>query len=228
MKDSIVARIKKAGKNFEILVNPDNVIGFKQGRLGIYDLLASEWVFSDSKKGIKASQKEMKHIFGSDRIEDIAVIIMNEGIVQITADQKRGEIEQKKRRVVDIIRQNAINPQTGKPYPANLIEDAIREAKVKISEKPAESQIEDVLQQIRRIIPISYEIQELAVKIPVQLAGKSYGVLKQKARILAERHESDGSLIVNVELPAGLREDFERAIQAITRGEADIKLVKKR
>lgn len=228
MKESIVARIKKSGKNFEILVNPDNLAGFKQGRLGIYDLLASEWVFSDAKKGIKASQKEMKHIFGSDRIEDVAVIIINDGLVQITADQKRDDIEQRRRRVVDIIRQNAINPQTGRPYPANLIEDAIKEAKVKISEKPAEAQVEDVLQQIRRIIPISYEVHELAVKIPAQLAGKSYGVLKQKARILAERHEGDGSLIVNVEIPAGLREDFERAIQAITRGEADIRLVRKK
>ena len=53
-----LGRIKKEGENFEIVVDPDLAIEFKDGKeVDIREVLKSEEVFSDAKKGLLCSEK---------------------------------------------------------------------------------------------------------------------------------------------------------------------------
>ncbi len=58
-----IARLKKGGSNFEIDVDFDAAINFKQGKADIGDALKAEKIFSDAKKGMLASETQMKQLF---------------------------------------------------------------------------------------------------------------------------------------------------------------------
>lgn len=225
----IIARIKKKRKKFEILVSSENIQLFKQGKIRVENIVMCNTVFSDIKKGIRASEKEMKNIFGTYDFFKIAAVIVNYGVIQITTDQIRQELEQKRRRIVDIIRQNAINPLTNKPYPFYLIDDALKQTKFRVDgKKPAEVQVNEAIKEIKRIIPISCcETRELLFKIPIQYAGKALGILKQKTRVITQKYEGYGNLSAIVEIPAGIQEDLEMAINAITKKSVSITMLNK-
>ena len=53
---AVVAKIRKGGENFELLVDCDKAIEFKNGKGNIQDVVAAEYIYKDSKKGDKASE----------------------------------------------------------------------------------------------------------------------------------------------------------------------------
>ena len=58
-----VARLKKGGANFEIDIDFDAAMKFKEGKADIKDVLKAEKIFSDAKKGMEASETQMKQLF---------------------------------------------------------------------------------------------------------------------------------------------------------------------
>lgn len=226
---AVVARIKKEGKVFEILVDCDKALEFRRGKpVGIDDVLAADIIFKDAKKGDKASEHDLQKLFGTIDARDIASKIIKGGEVQLTAKHRAKEIEDKRKRIVEIIHRNAVDPQTGLPHPPQRIENAMNEAKVRVDEyKRAEEQVDDILNKLKPIIPIKFEIREVQVTIPSQYAGLCYGFLK-KHKLLKDEWQNDGSLLAVVEIPAGVSEEFENGINKMTHGEADMRVVSKR
>ncbi len=77
---AVIARFKKHGKNFEILADCDMALDFKKGKnIDILDALASKGIFTDVKKGFKATEKDLNEIFGINDVNEIAKIIIKEG-----------------------------------------------------------------------------------------------------------------------------------------------------
>ncbi|MEM1742573.1 MAG: ribosome assembly factor SBDS, partial [Nitrososphaerota archaeon] len=112
-KSYTIARIEKRGANFEILVDPDKALKYKLGEnIPISKIVIYEEVYKDSKKGSRASEEELKKAFGTTEFLKIAEIILREGTVQITAEQRRKLIEDKKKQIIDYISKNAIDPRT--------------------------------------------------------------------------------------------------------------------
>ena len=64
------------------------------------------------------------------------------------------------------------------------------------------------------------------IKIPAQFAGQSFGIVKQFAKILKDEWQNDGSLHLMVEIPAGLQNDLMDKLSGITKGEAEVSIVK--
>ena len=230
LKDSVIAKLKKNGKTFEILVDCEKALLFKSGKnVSIEEVLFTEEIFYDAKKGTKASEHELMKLFGTEDKLEVSKIIIKEGHVPLTAELIRKQTEQKRKLIVTLIQKAVIDPKTGKPHPPQRIEAAITEAKVKIDDnKTAEQQVADIVDKIKIIIPIKYEVRELNVKISVQYAAKSYGTLKQLGKIIAEKWENDGSLNSTIEIPASMQEEFEIALNNITKGNVDIKILRSR
>src|SRR3989338_3392690 len=198
--NSVVAKLKKGSKTYEILVDSQGAHDFKKGKsVSLSEVLVTDEIFYDAKKGIRASEHELMEIFGTDDHEEICSIIIKEGNTPVTADMKREELEIKKRQIINLIHKNVVDPNSGKPHPPQRIETAMNEAKVRIDEKKsAEEQMNDVINQLRRIIPIKSEIREVNVKIPSQYAGRLQGIIRKYGRVLREDWGSD-SLLVNME-----------------------------
>ncbi len=227
--EAVVAKVKKEGKTFEILVDPRKAAAFINGNINsIEEVIASEEIYSDARKGSRASENDILKIFGTKNKLEVCSIIVKEGIVPVTVDMKRKELEQKKKQIADLIHKTAVDPNSGKPHPQQRIENAMAEARVKVENKPAEQQVKDVIDKIKKVLPIKYEIREILVKIPQQFAGKSFSVLKHYGKFLNEKWLEDGSLSAALEIPAGLQEDLEVDLNRLTKGNVEVVVTRKK
>ena len=227
-KEYVIARIEKAGEKFEVLVKPDAVQRLRDGKdIDLMKELAIDQIFRDAHKGSKASEEKMQEFFGTTEALGVAKQIIQRGEIQLTTEQRRQMLEQKRKQIVQYIAQNAINPQTGTPHPPQRIEIAMEEAKVHIDPfKGVEEQVKDVMDALRPLIPIRFEKVRIAVRLTAEDSAKCYGDLKSFGTILREEWSPTGAWIGVVEMPAGMQTDFFERVNAKTKGNAEIKVLK--
>ena len=153
------AFLKKGGEHFEVVVDPDAAVTFKEsGKGDIRDIVKSGHVYTHAKKGDMASEHLMKEVFGSIDPFVVAQQIIKEGEIQLTKEFRDKLREQKRKRVISLIMRNAIDPRTKYPIPLVRIELAMEEAKIKIEEfKTADDQVQDVVRKLQPILPIKFE-----------------------------------------------------------------------
>ena len=227
--DAAIARLDTHGHRFEVIVDPKLAWNFKQGEeVDVREILQGETVFEDALRSKKAPIETLEDAFGTTDELEVARIILEKGSLQLTTEQRREMVEKRRRQVIDIIVRNSINPKTGLPHPPTRIESAMNEAHVVIdSTRTAEEQARDVVKALQPIIPIRMEIQQIAIKIPPDFAPKAYGIVEQQGHIAKDEWQKDGSWIAIVEVPAGLRGELIEALNNLTRGRAEIKILKK-
>ncbi len=221
---AVIAKMDKGGKHFEILVDSELAYALKEGKsVSIQKMLAVNDVYTDSKKGLKANSSDVQGAFGAAGIEQIAETIVKKGEVQLTTEFRRRKIEERKRQIADFISKYAVNPQTKTPHPFDRILNAMEQARVAIDPfRGAESQVEDVVKALKPIIPISIEQAELTVEIPAQYSGQAYGAVKSLGEMKEQNWKNDGSLVVRISIPAGMKETVFRKINSMTAGTASI------
>ncbi len=227
VENSVLARLKKQEHNFEVLVDCEKAMDFRKGNAELDDALITEDIFKDSKKGEHASEHDLVKIFGTEDKRQIAEKIIKTGEIQLTTEYKNKLREEKKKKIAFLISQYAVNPQSNTPHPLERIESAMDEKRIKIEEfKSAEEQVENVVSELREILPMSYEIKKLTLIIPAEASGKSFGILKKYAKLLKEEWLSDGRLSVNIEVPAGLQEGLFNDLNNIAHGQIESKEMK--
>ncbi len=226
---AVIARLKKAGMEFEILVDPYLARDLKEGKeVDFEELLAVEEVFKDAKKGERASAEELMKAFGTSEVRKIARIIIEEGEVQITAEQRKEMLEAKKRQIVTFISRNAIDPRTGAPHPPARIERALEEAKVHIDIfKPVEAQIKDIVKALKPILPLKFEEMEIAIKVPAQYAGKAVAALYNFGGVTREEWQRDGSWICVMRIPSAMHGELMDLLGKVAKGEALTKILRR-
>lgn len=224
--EAIIARYGKEGKHFEILVDPDIAYELKEGKtVSLSKLLASNIIFSDVRKAVKAGEHDIEKVFGTHDLEKIAEQIVKKGDIQLTTEFRRRKIEERRKQVAAFISRHAINPQTRLPHPQERIMNAMDMAKVNIDPfKPAEQQVDDIIKALKPIIPISIEELKLRVEIPANYAGRAFGILKDN--IHEQQWLTDGSLLARITIPAGLRDEIYHKINKVTEGSAKITEIK--
>jgi len=155
--------------------------------------------------------------------------ILKNGEIQLTAEYRKELRERKGKVIVTLICRTCVDPNTHLPHPPNRIENALKEAKVKIDDfRTAEDQVKDVIDALRPVIPLKAEINKIAVKIPAEYAAKSYGVVKSGGKLIDDEWLTDGTWVGVVELPAGLREDFFNNLNKATKGNVETKILETR
>jgi len=228
LDDAVIARFESHGHKFEVLVDPDMALNFRKGeQVNFNEMLAIDTVFKDSAKGEEAGEGALEEVFKSTEIETVVKKIILDGEVQLTTDQRKRMKEERIKEVIDIISKNAVNPQNNAPHPPKRIENALEEAKINIqAEKSAEEQVPEILEEIKKLIPISFEKLSIAVKIPAEFAGKASNTLRSFT-LKKEEWQNDGSLIAVVEIPAGLKQDLFNELNHITHGDIETKILEK-
>ena len=223
-----VARYKHGKHIFEIVVDSDKALEFRQGKsVSLRDVLKADNVFSDAKKGLAISENLMKEVFGTGDSDEVAKQILMKGEIQLTAQHMVKLRDEKKRQVIQLIHTNSVDPRTHAPHPVTRIEAAIDQAKVQINGfKPAQEQLNDVLKKLRPIIPIKFETKDVQVIIGPEYAGKCYQTVKGFGTVLKEEWIADGSLMVKLELSAGAEAEFYDKVNSITHGNAEFTVLK--
>ncbi|MFA6888267.1 MAG: ribosome assembly factor SBDS [Candidatus Woesearchaeota archaeon] len=225
---AVIARFKAEGDKYEILVDCEASLQFRQGKnVGMEDVLASEKIFTDAKRGIVASEHRMMAIFGTEDHEEIAKIILKKGEIQITAEHKGKETEEKKKQILAYIQRNGVDPKTHMPHPPQRIALAFEEAKVHIDDrKEVLEQVNDIIKKLQPILPIKFERKQIAIRIPGQYAAKTYGTVKGMSVIIKEEWLDDGSWKGIVEIPAGMQNDLFDKLNSMTHGSIESETVK--
>lgn len=226
LEHAVIARFEHSGEKFELLVDPYLAMDLKNGKnVSFEDLLAADTVYKDASKGDEKAEATVKVVFGTTDIKVIAKKIILEGEVQLTTVQRRELIEKRRQEVVSFISRNAINPQTSSPHPPQRIENAINEAKVSFDlHHSMKEQVEIAIKEIKKLIPISLEKLNVAVKIAPQYTGKG-NVILHKYTLLKEEWQRDGSLIAVIEIPGGLKQELFNELNHLTQGTVETKIL---
>jgi len=229
LEKAVVAKIKRAGNDYEVLVDPYLARDLKEGKeVDFEELLAVEEVFKNSRKGERASAEELQKVFGTTNPREIARTIITEGEVQITAEQRREMLEVKKKQIITFISRNSIDPRTNAPHPPARIERALEEAKVHIDIfKPVEAQIKDIVKALKPILPLKFEEMEIAIKIPPEYTGKAISALYNFGGVTKEEWQRDGSWICVMRIPSGMYGELMDLLGRISRGEALTKILRR-
>ncbi len=223
----VIARYEARGHRFEILVNPDLALQVKEGKdVSVDELLVGDIVYKDARKGLKASPESLREVFGTDDIRRIAIEIVRRGELQLTAEQRRAILEAKRRQIINFIARNAVDPKTKLPIPPKRIEHAMEQARVSIDPyRSVESQAQEIISKISRIIPIKIARAILLIDIPPQFSGRIYKQLMGLGKIKRSNWLSSGTLQVELEIPAGMQDEVINKINKLTRGTASIKIL---
>ena len=229
LEEAVIARLETHGEKFEVLVDPDLAMDLKKGRQPNFnEMLALDKIFKDVRKGEEASENKLKEVFGTTENAPIEKKIILQGNVQLTTDQRKRMKEERHKEIVQLIARNALNPQTNSPHPPQRIENALAEAKINVDPaRTAEDQMQEILKEIRKLIPISFEKMQVAVKVPATFAGKVSAFLHNHD-LKKEEWRSDGSLIALLEIPAGMKAELFSELNHLTHGEIETKILEKR
>ncbi|GAH32722.1 unnamed protein product, partial [marine sediment metagenome] len=110
--------------------------------------------------------------------------------------------------------------------PPQRIENAMNEARVHVDPfKPVESQVKDVMDAIKPLIPIRLEKTTIAVKLSADNYGKVYKDITDFGVIKKEEWTGAGFWIGLVEIPAGMQGDFFDRLNNKTHGDVETKIV---
>ena len=223
-----VVRYSFEGEKFEILVKPDPALEFKLGkRKDISSILVSDEIYTDSNKGTRASTEKLLKAFKTEDTTAIAEKILKKGDLNLTTDQRRKMISEKRKQIVNFIAKTYVDPKSHLPHPPLRIEQAMEDGRVSIDpHKNAEEQIKDIVEKLRSIIPLKSENLVLEIIVPAQFASQSYSVLKSTGTLQKEEWQSNGSLKAILEIPAAARPNVIDRLGSITKGTASVEVIK--
>jgi ribosome maturation protein SDO1 len=216
------ARIKKTGKNFEIIVDMDNALKFKKGMSKFIEA-EGDRIFSDAKKGLAASNSDLTTAFGTSDVNKIAEIIVKQGEILLTQEHRDEEKDKKIKQVIDLIVRTSTD-SNGRPYNPEKIKSALEQAHVNIKNVPVENQIKEIVLELSKIIPIKMEIKTFEIIIPAIYTGQIYGIISPYKT--EERWLNNGDLNVIVECSGAMVLSFFDKLNSATHGSAITKEIK--
>lgn len=211
------ARIKKGGQHFEILVDIDEAMKLKRDEPGanLSAAVLTEAIFHNLKSGEHASINELEIAFGISDPNKVALKIIKEGEVVKTTESMRTEHDAKYKQVVDFLSRNAVSPE-GRPYTPDRMTKALSEAHVNVKNKPVESQIDEIMDQLSKVLPMKIEMKKVKLHIQAHHSGRAYPIIKQY--IKEESWKNNGDLEVIVQMPTAITFDFYDKINNATHG----------
>ncbi len=226
MVDVTIVKFSFEGEKFEILVKPDPALEYKLGKKkDISSVLVSDEIYTDSSKGTRASTEKLLKAFKTDDTTAIAEQIMQKGDLNLTTDQRRKMIEEKRKQIVEFIAKTYVDPRSHLPHPPLRIEQAMKDARASIDpQKSVDAQVKDIVEKLRSIIPLKSENLDLEIIIPAQYAAKSYSVLKSAGTLKREDWLANGSLKAILEIPAAARPHVIDRLGSVTKGTATVEV----
>ena len=227
MADVTVVKYSFEGEKFEILVKPDPALDYKLGKKkDISSVLVSDDIYTDSSKGTKPSTEKLLKAFKTEDQTEIAQLILKKGDLNLTTDQRRKMVDEKKKQLVEFIVKTYVDPRTHLPHPPVRIEQALKDARVSIDpQKGVDEQVKDIVEKLRSIIPLKSENLSLEITIPAQFASQSYAVLKSVGSLKKEEWQNNGSLKAILEIPAAARPNVIDRLGSITKGSATVEVM---
>ncbi len=209
LDDAVVARYERAGKRYEILVDPELVAPYKLDptEIELEDLLATDEIWHDARGGERPTEEKLVATFGTTELSECVSQILHKGSIQLTTNQRRQMIADKRQKIISEISRTAIDPRSKAPHPFTRIELALDE--LRWNPDPflsVERQIKDAVNVLRPVIPLSFQTLKLAFRV----SGSAYGAVQKEVRsdVIKEQWLENGDWAFVVEIPAGMKGEY--------------------
>jgi len=222
-----IARFTKGNEHFEVLVKPEKALDYRMGKISaITEVLVAETIFLDANKGTRVSEEALRKVFGTTEPLKVAEVILKRGTLQLTTEQRRKMIEDKRKQIIAFISRQCVDPRTNLPHPPLRVERAMEQIHYSIDPfRTVEEQAKEIIKLLRAVLPLKMEQVSVGVRIPAEYAAKAYGTVKSFGTIKREEWRADGSWYGILEMPAGLYGPFLEKIGEITKGNAEAKII---
>ncbi len=223
---AILATYDREGKHFEIYIDPDGTYAFLDGsKKDLKNILVADEIYADAKKGERAKATDVEKVFGTQDMMQILEFMLRKGDVQLTTEQRRKKIAEKRKQIIAILLREAIDPRTKAPHTQIRLENAIEQARIHVEPfKDAREQIDDIVKTLRPILPMKFEKIKIAVKVPAVFSHKCYGSLKNYG-IKKEQWTKEGDLIVVIEIFAGMQGEVYDKLNKMTNGDIETRII---
>jgi ribosome maturation protein SDO1 len=225
---SVVARLTVKGEHFEVLVDPDLAWLLKNGKaVDQKALMISEIIYKDVGKGDKASEDSLKKNFGTTDSFPIVESIIKKGELQLTTDQRREMVENKRKQIVAFIARNCIDPKSGTPHPQTRIENAMENIRLNIDPfTSAEEQAQEVIKDLRVSLPLKISQVGVSVKASREYAARVSNYVTKSGNLTKSNWLADGTWMGEAVIPAGIQQSFIDKLNELTRGSVEINIKK--
>jgi ribosome maturation protein SDO1 len=223
---AILATYEREGKRFELYVDPDAAYAYLEGiKKDIKNILVAEEVYEDARKGEKAKATDVQKAFGTTDIMAVLEFILKNGEVQLTTEQKRKKLEEKRKQILAILLRESMDPRTNAPHTPTRLENAFEEARITVDPfRDAREQLPDIIKKLRPLLPLKFEKVRIAVKIPAAFAHRAYGTLKGWG-MKQEEWAKNGDLICVIEIFGGEQGEFYDKLNKMTGGQVETRVI---
>ncbi len=214
-----IAKLRSGKLFFETMVDLDNAMKLRKGDdVSMGDVIRDNAIYTNLGKGMKAGSAELEQAFGTSEFEKVVEQIVKKGIIEVSQEFRDEALEARRKQVVDFLVRNAIDGQTGRPFTPDTLQNALKDAGVKIENKNVENQITRIVDSLKQVIPIKIETKKLKVIVPAMHTGKAYGLLTEYKE--KEEWLSNGDLQITLNIPVGIQMEFYDKLNSITHGSA--------
>ncbi|MGV8151549.1 MAG: ribosome assembly factor SBDS [Candidatus Nanoarchaeia archaeon] len=218
MTDTIV-RLKVGKSLFETRIDADLGLKLRKGEaVAISSVIRDNAIYSDINKGMRSSSAELANAFGSTDLNVIVDRMVKKGEIEIPKEIRDEALEAKKKQVIDFLTKNAIDSRTNRPYTADMISNAMKQAGVKVENVSIDKQIKNIIDALKKILPIKIETKKILLRVPPEFTGRVYGIVQEYKE--KEEWLSNGSLELILNIPVGLQSEFYDKLNSITHGSA--------
>ena len=182
-----VVRLKRGGKRFEVACYKNKVLAWRSGaEADLGEVLQADDVFANVVKGQFAKAGDMQKAFGTRDREAVAREILAKGELQVSPEERQHELGALLRDVANVLAEKCVNPETGLPHPASLLERALQRAHFQPDTRRAAKRqaLETALPLLQKTIPIERARMRLRARAPPGAAGAGATGLPEALRAL--------------------------------------------
>lgn len=219
--------VRYKGKiNLEVACNPETVLLYRQGKLGLSKVQFSDEIWKSFSKGEAAQVSDLMNEFETEDKNEVFKIILEKGDYQMSTKERREFLEKKRLEIVNYIHKNYVNPQTKLPHPIVRIEQALKEIKYQIvPNKTASKQVEEMFSQLCTLIRLKKDQITGALTLKHEYVGKCQSFLSDRnlVSILNTEYLNEGTRY-ELEICPGDYDKLFKRLHDVTKGDFAFKI----
>lgn len=224
-----VVKYQKGKTRLEILTFPgsvkkyaDKLDSLKQSDLD--NILASDKIYTNSKKGSVANNSQLENAFGSSDLLTCVKKMLGGGKSQTTGEERKQDLDKKTNEVLTYLNKNYIDAKTGYPHPVSRLEGAIKKIKYVVDpKKGTDSQAKEIIKKLHGVLFFKENSQTYEVIVSTEYKGVDnvfYGLGTVSSK---KKEKFQTKWIVNI-VP-GNNDNFMKKLNAITHGDYQMKVI---
>jgi len=217
-----IVSLKQGKKHFEILAKNGAAGKFKEGKISAEDAIEIEQVFYDAKKMTKASDADLKGMFGTSDQLECCTKILEKGDYSLSTSERKEKMDQKTEEIMKELILNYRLASSKTPPIREQLEVAFKEAKIKIdTEKPTKNQIADILPKLQPICALEIVETDYVIRFNCKY-GSVLSIIKKYAEVKSTKKDAADFFVCDVGIPPSKYDELIRAIQKPTEGDFEI------